>query len=134
MSASQITVAGVLNVIDDITNVYIRDKLTGELVAWYDGRELIDTDTLNDIIESISVEDNKTIIIRVIRFETDFNDLDGEAKLNCLYNYVNKIFPYDEFGNLTIAEIEKCAYEFWRESEYIVDKYGDWYDEELNKV
>jgi len=65
---------------------------------------------------------------------TDFDDLNGEAKVNCMSDYIYKICPYEHFEYLNLTELEDCVREFWRQSEYTLDKYGNWYDEDFQKI
>lgn len=128
-------VSQVLDIIDENVNVYVRDVLTNELITCYDGRNSIATHVLIDAVEHMTItRDGKGIVLRIMYSATNFDDLNGEAKLNCLHDYVYKICPYDHFDNMSILEIEQCAMEFWRQSEYTLDKNGNWYDEDFQKI
>lgn len=127
-------VSQVLNIIDENKNVYVHDILTKELITYYDGKNNISNNVLLDVVERITTTENGGIILEIMHSVTDFDDLDGEAKLNCLQDYIYKICPYEHFDNMSILEIEQCAGEFWRCSEYTLDKYGNWYDEDFREI
>lgn len=63
-----------------------------------------------------------------------YDDLNAEAKLNCLTTYVYTICPYEHFEYLNLTELENCVREFWKMSEYTLDKDGNWYDEDFQKI
>ena len=128
-------VSQVLDIIDENKNVYVRDVLTDELITYYDGKNNISVNVLHDVVERITTtKDGGGIILAIMHDVTDFDDLNGEAKLNCLYDYIYKICPYEHFDDLSILEIEQCAGEFWRCSDYTLDKYGNWYDEDFRQI
>ena len=65
----------------------------------------------------------------------NYDELNAEAKLNCLTTYVYNICAYEHFDDLKdIEELEDCVREFWKVSEYTLDKDGNWYDEEFQKI
>ena len=64
-----------------------------------------------------------------------YDELNVEAKLNCLAEYVYSICPYEDFGDLkSIEELEYCVREFCKLSDYTLDKNGNWYDECFQKI
>ena len=64
-----------------------------------------------------------------------YDELNVEAKLNCLTGYVYNICPYEDFGDLkSIEELEYCVRECWKSSNYTLDKNGNWYDEDFQKI
>lgn len=64
-----------------------------------------------------------------------YDDLNAEAKLNCLTTYVYTICAYEHFDDLkSIEELEDCVREFWKVSEYTLDKDGNWYDEDFQRI
>lgn len=128
-------VSQALDIIDENVNVYVRDVLTNELITCYDGKNSIVEHVLIDTVERITItKDGNGIVLEIMYSVTDFDDLNGEAKLNCLHDYIYKICPYEHFDNMSVLEIEECAWEFWRQSEYTLDKYGNWYDEDFCKI
>lgn len=128
-------VSQALDIIDENVNVYVRDVLTNELITCYDGKNSIADHVLIDVVERMTTtRDGNGIVLEIMYDATDFYDLNGEAKLNCLHNYVYKICPYEHFDNMSISEIEECALEFWRQSDYTLDKNGNWYDEDFQKI
>lgn len=128
-------VSQALDIIDENVNVYVRDVLTDELITYYDGKNSIAEHVLIDTIERITITGSgKGIILKIMYSVTDFDDLNGEAKLNCLHDYIYKICPYDHFEDLSLTELEDCAREFWINGEYTLDKYGNWYDEDFNRI
>lgn len=128
-------VSQVLDIIDENKNVYVRDVLTDELITYYDGKNNISDNVLHDVVERITTtKEGGSIILAIMHDVTDFDDLNGEAKLNCLHDYIYKICPYEHFEDLSILEIEQCAGEFWRCSDYTLDKYGNWYDEDFRQI
>ena len=65
----------------------------------------------------------------------NYDELNVEAKLNCLTGYVYNIYPYKDFSDLkSIEELEYCVREFWKSSGYTLDKNGNWYDEDFQKI
>lgn len=64
-----------------------------------------------------------------------YDELNVEAKLNCLAEYVYSICAYGDFGNMkSIEELEYCVREFCKLSDYTLDKDGNWYDECFQKI
>lgn len=64
-----------------------------------------------------------------------YDELNVEAKLNCLAEYVYNICPYEDFGDLkSIEELEYCVREVLKSSDYTLDKNGNWYDEDFQKI
>ena len=128
-------VSQALDIIDENVNVYVRDVLTNELITCYDGKNSIAEHVLIDTVERMAItKDGNGIVLKIMYSITDFDDLSGEAKLNCLHDYIYKICPYEHFDNMSILEIEECAREFWKVSEYTLDKNGNWYDEDFQKI
>lgn len=127
-------VAQMLDVIDDNINVYVYDKLTKELITYYDGKNNVGTHVLVDNVESVYTTDNGDIVLEIMYNVVDFDDLNGEAKINCLSDYIYSVCPYEHFEDLNLTELEDCAREFWRNGEYTLDKYGNWYDEDFIKI
>ena len=128
-------VSQALDIIDENVNVYVRDVLTNELITCYDGKNSIAEHVLIDTVERMAItKDGNGIVLKIMYSITDFDDLSGEAKLNCLHDYIYKICSYEHFDNMSILEIEECAREFWKVSEYTLDKNGNWYDEDFQKI
>ena len=128
-------VSQVLDIIDENVNVYVRDALTNELITCYDDKNSIVEHVLIDTVERMTItRDGNGIVLEIMYSVTDFDDLDCEAKINCLHDYIYKICPYEHFGDLSLLELEDCAREFWKLSEYTLDKNGNWYDEDLDKI
>ncbi len=64
-----------------------------------------------------------------------YDELNVKAKMNCLTTYMYKICAYEHFDDLkNIEELEDCVREFWEVSEYTLDKDGNWYDEDSNRI
>ena len=64
-----------------------------------------------------------------------YDELNVEAKLNCLAGYVYNICPYEDFGDLkSIEELEYCVREVWKSSDYKKNKNGNWYDGDFQKI
>lgn len=127
-------VSQVLDIIDENKNVYVHDMLTKEPITYYDGKNNISNNVLYDVVERITTTEDGGIVLEIMHDVTGFDDLNGEAKLNCLHDYIYKICPYEHFDDMSILEIEQCAGEFWRCSDYTLDKYGNWYDEDFRQI
>ena len=128
-------VVNILDVIDDNINVYVHDVCTKRLITYYDGRNSIDTELWVYPVEHMYTNDSGGIVLEVMHDFTNYDELNVEAKMNCLTTYVYTICAYEHFDDLkSIEELENCVREFWRVSEYILDKDGNWYDEDLNKI
>lgn len=128
-------VSNILDVIDDNINVYVHDVCTKELIAYYDGRNSIDAELLVYPVEHMYTNDSGNIVLEVMYDFTNYDDLNVEAKLNCLTTYVYKICAYEHFDDLKrVEELEDCVREFWKLSEYTLDKNGNWYDEDCRKI
>lgn len=64
-----------------------------------------------------------------------YDELNVEAKMNCLTTYMHKICTYENFDDLkSIEDLEYYVREFWKVSEYTLDKDGNWYDEDFQKI
>lgn len=128
-------VSQALDIIDENVNVYVRDVLTNELITCYDGKNSIADHVLIDVVERMTTtRDGNGIVLKIMYSVTDFDDLNCEAKINCLHDYIYKICPYDHFEDLSLTELEDGVREFWRLSEYTLDKNGNWYDEDFNRI
>ena len=128
-------VSQALDIIDENVNVYVRDVLTNELITCYDGKNSIADHVLIDVVECMTTtRDGNGIVLKILYSITDFDDLNCEAKINCLHDYIYKICPYDHFEDLSLTELEYCVREFWKLSEYTLDKNGNWYDEDFQKI
>lgn len=127
-------VANVLDIVDKNKNVYVRDVANGYNITYYDKENVISTDVLDYVVERIATTDNGNIILYIAYDIVDFNDLNCEALLNCLSDYIYSVCPYENFRNMTLAELKECAYEFWANGDYSIDKYGNWYDEDFVRI
>lgn len=128
-------VSQVLDIIDENKNVYVRDVLTDDLITYYDGKNNISVDVLHDVVERITTtKEGGNIILAIMHDVTDFDDLNGEAKVNCISDYIYEICPYEHFEHLNLTELEDCVREFWMQSEYTLDRKGNWYDEDFNRI
>lgn len=128
-------VSNILDVIDDNINVYVHDVCTKRLITYYDGKNGIDTEVLEYPIEHMYTNDSGSIILEVMYDFIRYDELNAEAKLNCLTTYVYTICAYEHFdGFKSIRELEDCVREFWKESEYTLDRKGNWYDEDFERI
>ena len=128
-------VSNILDVIDDNINVYVHDVCTKRLITYYDGKNGIDTEVLEYPIEHMHTNDSGSIVLEVMYDFIRYDELNAEAKLNCLTTYVYTICAYEHFdGFKSIRELEDCVREFWKMSEYTLDKDGNWYDEDFQKI
>lgn len=128
-------VSNILDVIDDNINVYVHDVCTKELITYYDGKNSINTEVLEYPVEHMYTNDSGSIILEIMYDFIRYDDLNVEAKLNCLTTYVYKICAYEHFDDLKNIEfLESCVRGFWEVSEYTLDKNGNWYDEDFQKI
>ena len=127
-------VSEMLDVIDDNINVYVHDELTKKLITYYDGKNKISMNVRCYVVENIYTTDNGGIVLEILYNVVDFDDLNGEAKVNCMSDYIYKLCPYGDFKDLNLTELEDCVREFWKESEYTLDNKGNWYDEDFNRI
>lgn len=127
-------VSNILDVVDENINVYVKDICNEYIITYYDGKNTISTKVLDYPVEHITTTDNGGIILDIAYDIVDFNDLNCEALLECLSNYIYRVCPYENFSDITLTELTECAYEFWKMSEYTIDKYGNWYDEDFHKI
>ena len=128
-------VSNILDVIDNNMNVYVHDVCTKRLITYYDGRNSIDVELLVYPVEHICTNDSGSIVLEVMYDFANYDELNAEAKLHCLTTYVYDICAYEHFDDLkSIEELEDCVREFWRLSEYTLDKSGNWYDEDFQKI
>lgn len=128
-------VSDMLDVIGDNINVYVRDVCTKRLITYYDGRNSIDVKLLAYPVEHMYVNDSGDVVLGVMYDVVNYDELNVEAKLNCLAEYVYNICPYEDFGDLkSIEELEYCVREVLKSSDYTLDKNGNWYDEDFQKI
>ena len=74
--------------------------------------------------------DEDGLVIHAYVPYVEYEELDIRAKLNALDQYVNIIHAHDDFADVTnMRELEDCAYYFWKDSDYTLDKHGNFYDE-----
>lgn len=127
-------VSNILDVIDDNINVYVQDVRTKRIITYYDGKNSIDTELLLYPVVHMYTNDNGSVVLEVL-YDFTYDELNAEAKLNCLTTYVYKICAYEHFDDLkVIEELEDCVREFWLNGEYTLDKNGNWYDEDFQKI
>lgn len=128
-------VLNILDVIDDNINVYVHDVCTKKLITYYDGKNSIDTKLWKYPVEHMYTTDGGNVVLEVIYDISNYDELNVEARLNCLTIYIYKICAHEHFNDLqSIEELEDCVREFWKLSEYTLDKNGNWYDEDFNKI
>lgn len=128
-------VSQALDIIDENVNVYVRDVLTNELITCYDGKNSIAVHVLIYVVERMTItKDGNGIVLEIMYDATDFGDLNGEAKVNCMSDYIYELCPYEHFEHLNLTELEDCVREFWMQSEYTLDRKGNWYDEDFNRI
>lgn len=127
-------VANVLDIVDKNKNVYVRDIFNGYNITYYDKKNMISTNVLSYPVERITTTDNGNIILYITYDIVDFNDLKCEPLLHCLSDYIYSVCPYEHFEDLSLTELVECAREFWANSDYSIDKYGNWYDEDFNRI
>lgn len=128
-------VSQALDIIDENVNVYVRDVLTNELITCYDGKNSIADHVLIDVVERMTTtRDGNGIVLEIMYNVADFDDLNGKAKVNCMSDYIYKICPYEHFEYLNLTELENCVREFWKMSDYTLDKDGNWYDEDFRQI
>ena len=128
-------VSDMLDVIGDNINVYVHDVCTKRLITYYDGRNSIDVKLLAYPVEYMYVNDSGDVVLEVMYDVAGYDELNVEAKLHCLTEYVHNICPYEDFGNLkSIEELEYCVREVLKSSDYTLDKNGNWYDEDFQKI
>lgn len=128
-------VSNMLDVIGDNIDVYVRDVCTKRLITYYDGRNSIDVKLLAYPVEHMYVNDSGDVVLGVMYDVVNYDELNVEAKLNCLAEYVYSICPYEDFGDLkSIEELEYCVREVLKSSDYTLDKNGNWYDEGFQKI
>lgn len=128
-------VSEILNVINDNINVYVYDVCTQELITYYDGKNSIHTKVLEYPVERMCTYDSGGIVLEIMYEFVHYDELNAEAKLNCLTTYVYTICAYEHFDDLkNIEELEECVRKFWEASEYTLDKNGNWYDEDFQKI
>ena len=127
-------VANVLDIVDKKKNVYVHDIANGYIITHCDEENTISTNVLNYPVERITTTDNGSIVLYIAYDIVDFNDLNCEALLNCLSDYIYSVCPYEHFEDLSLTELVECAKAFWANGDYSVDRYGNWYDEDFQKI
>lgn len=128
-------VSDMLDVIGDNINVYVRDVCTKRLITYYDGRNSIDVKLLAYPVEHMYVNDSGDVVLGVMYDVVNYDELNVEAKLHCLTEYVRNLCAYGDFGNMkSVEELEYCVREFCKLSDYTLDKNGNWYDECFQKI
>ena len=106
-------VSQLLDIIDENKNVYVRDVLTNDLITYYDGKNSIAEHVLTDTVERMTItKDGNGIVLEIMHDVTDFDDLNGEAKLNCLHDYIYKICPYEHFDDLSLWKLNNVRGNF----------------------
>ena len=64
-----------------------------------------------------------------------YNDLEINAKINCIDGYINKICPYEDFEECDLSDMEYNVREFLKETEsYTIDECGCWYKISLKEL
>lgn len=57
-----------------------------------------------------------------------YEDLDLNAKANCVEQYMNIICPYEDFEGESLDEVGENV-NYWIGDQFSVDENGNWYDE-----
>lgn len=135
-------VRDVLSVCDACTEIYFTDKVFDEVIVGYKTKHKVEEEWMDyDVVyinsrPNIVIDKNCDYInIAIDVFNVTYDELNAEAKLNCINDYVYKIFPYEHFDDLnTMQELEECVREFFINSDYHLDKFGNWYDEDYQKI
>ena len=64
-----------------------------------------------------------------------YDDLEMNARINCINGYINKICPHEDFEEYTVGDMEYNVREFLEiEDSYIIDESGDWYEISLKRL
>ena len=64
-----------------------------------------------------------------------YNDLEINAKINCIDGYMNKICPHEDFEECDLSDMEYNVREFLKETEsYVIDECGCWYEISLKEL
>ena len=135
-------VRDVLSVCATCTKICITDSVTNEVIVGYKDKHSVKEEWMNyDVINinsrpNVFIDKNRDCMNIVIDiFNVMYDELNAEAKLNCINDYVYKICAYEHFDDLnTMQELEECIREFFINSEYRLDKFGNWYDEDYQKI
>lgn len=135
-------VCDVLSVCDTCAEIFFTDKVFDKVIVGYKDKNKVEEEWMNyDVVyinskPNIIIDKNCDYInIAIDIFNVMYDELNAEAKLNCINDYVYKICAYEHFDDLnTMQELEECVREFFINSEYHLDKFGNWYDENYQKI
>lgn len=135
-------VRDVLSVCDAYAEILFTDNAIDEVIVGYKDKHKVEEEWMDyDVVyinsrpNVIIGKDCNYINIAIDVFNVTYDDLNAEAKLNCINDYVYKIFPYEHFDDLnTMQELEECVREFFINSDYHLDKFGNCYDEDYQKI
>ena len=135
-------VRDVLSVCDTCAEIFFTDNAIDEVIVGYKNKNKVGEEWMDyDVVyinsrPNIIIDKNCDYInIAIDIFNVMYDELNAEAKLNCINDYVYKICAYERFDDLnTMQELEECVREFFINSEYHLDKFGNWYDEDYQKI
>ena len=135
-------VRDVLSVCDTCAEIFFTDKIFDKVIVGYKDKNKVEEEWMDyDVVyinskPNIIIDKNCDYInIAIDIFNVMYDELNAEAKLNCINDYVYKICAYEHFDDLnTMQELEECVREFFINSEYHLDKFGNWYDEDYQKI
>ena len=135
-------VRDILSVCDTYAEILFTDNAIDEVIVGYKDKHKVEEEWMDyDVIyinsrpNVIIDKDCNYINIAIDVFNVMYDELNAEAKLNCINDYVYKICAYEHFDDLnTMQELEECVREFFINSEYHLDKFGNWYDEDYQKI
>ena len=135
-------VCDVLSVCDTCAEIFFTDKVFDKVIVGYKDKNKVEEEWMDyDVVyinskPNIIIDKNCDYInIAIDIFNVMYDELNAEAKLNCINDYVYKICAYEHFDDLnTMQELEECVREFFINSEYHLDKFGNWYDEDYQKI
>lgn len=99
--------------------------------AMYNNAHEIPKDMIDGKLVHIA-HDKDGIILYVEKMWYSYDNLDTKSKINALYTFMHLIEYFDNWES--IEELEDCVREFWSQSEYTLDKNGNWYDEDFQKI
>jgi hypothetical protein len=124
-----------LELCSENTEIVIWDCINGNIIEHYDNIYCVKCYWNDYEIKEICGGING-IDIYVNHVVTNYDDLSVEAKIKCMYNYVYRVLndPHWDADVMCIRDVEEGIRYFLEAENCIIDKFGNWYDEDFVQI
>lgn len=127
-----------LNLLSETTHVRLINDNTFDVISDYTYISTIPGKYRNNTINKLCVCSDKESRYRLNIYidckEISYFDLTAEKRINCLYDYIYKVVPYENYNELdSVTDVETDVIELLAHSNMAIDYNGVWIDESGNR-